>query len=87
MIDLRHRVLQWAELKRRAAAGETLSDEERAVLDDGIPAREYREQIIDMIRHERRSASSAGKVKAKEAKAQLRVVQPLSDFLTKEHDG
>jgi hypothetical protein len=87
MIDLRHRVLHWAELKRRAVAGETLSDYEQRELNEGIPAQEYREQILDMIRHERRTAAPAGKAKEKEHKATLRVVQPLTDFLTKEHDS
>lgn len=87
MIDLRHRVLHWGELKRRAVAGESLTSEEERELNEGIPAQEYRSQILDMIRHERRTAAPAGKTKEKERKATLRVVQPLTDFLTREHDS
>jgi hypothetical protein len=84
VIDLRPRVLEWAELKRRHAAGEPLSSEEQQLLAEGIPAAEYRSQIIDMIRHERRSAAPSEKVKKA---TKLRLVQstPLTDFLTKEH--
>jgi hypothetical protein len=56
MIDLRQRVLQWADLRRRYAAHEPLTEDELTFLNEGIPAQEYREQIIDLIRRERRSA-------------------------------
>jgi hypothetical protein len=84
VIDLRPRVLEWAELKRRHAAGEPLSLDEQQFLAEGINPTKYRTEIVEMIRHERRSAAPSERVKKA---TQLRVVQsiPLTDFLTKEH--
>jgi hypothetical protein len=93
VIDLRSRVLEWAELKRRHAAGEPLSPDEQQLLTEGISAAEYRSQILDMIRHERRSAAPSEKVKKAtklrlvESTPLINFLTPLVDFLTKEHPG
>lgn len=66
--DLRRRLQHFTDLRRRKEARDTLTDEEMAELNTGIPASEMR-QHIDAIRGERRGAAPARKVREKAEKA------------------
>lgn len=86
MIDLRHRVLRFTELRRRRDAHMPLTEAETAELSAGIPADEYID-IIEQIRHERRSAAPSSKAtrgKAERSKA-ASATADLSTFLTTEN--
>ena len=87
--DLRQKVQRLTDLRRRYEVHEKLSDADIEELRRGIPAKEYKEIVIDGIRKERRAATPAKKVRvAKEKIEKEKIVAApidLDSFLDEEH--
>ena len=85
--DLRRKAQRITELRRRKEAHDTLTDEEMAELQQGIPASEMREHI-EAIRGERRNATPAKKSKEGKEKIARQKAEPVNilDFLEEEHN-